>query len=112
MVSESETVEMEVHQLLKGDVDTGLVCLSGADLDELVEANRALEAANQTLRAQEALLDDALMSAIELHCGNRSEAAIDQYAKALKALTDSGWKSTARQRLATEHGLPLPEVER
>lgn len=51
MVSLSETVEMEVHQLLKGDVDTGLVCLSGADLDELVEANRALELENRALRS-------------------------------------------------------------
>jgi hypothetical protein len=83
-----------------------------SDMRNALAKHDELEAENRVLRAKEALLDDALMSAVELHCGNRSEAAIDQYEKALKALTDSGWKSAARQRLAAEHGLPLPEVER
>lgn len=88
MVSLSETVEMEVHQLLKGDVDTGLVCLSGADLDELVEANRALELENRALREFVRLVDDVVFLMAHREDGDRFH--------------------DARQRLATDHGLPLP----
>lgn len=98
MMSEIETVEMEVHQLLQGDVDTGLVCLDGADLDELVEANRVLEAVNAALRefvaARDAIQTGDFVTDDEL------------FADQLFAIHH------ARQRLAAEFGLPLPGVDR
>lgn len=100
-MSDVETIEMEVHQLLKGDVDTGLVCLSGADLDELVEANRALELENRALRE--------FVAANDKHESFRETVPTDGYELWIaewEHLKREAWK--ARQRLATDHGIPLP----
>lgn len=112
-MSDVETIEMEVHQLLKGDVDTGLVCLSGADLDELVEANRALELENRALRLHKDLLMNVVHRVYRWsdHVYDEGNAEdwyeiamirVQELQRSLKDLTESGFP------WAAEHGLLLP----